>query len=72
MHHAPAQQPPSSHRVRPMIRGASLIADMGIATLGIAAGSSINDFVALATAVSAGFYLACKGIVLVIRELRKK
>lgn len=72
MHHAAAQQPPTPHRIQPMIRVVPFVADMGIAAVGVAAGSTINDYAALVTAACAGFYLACKGVVLVIREYRKK
>lgn len=47
--------------------------DLGIATVGIVAGTaSGHDWPGIFTAASAGIYLICKGIVLVIREYRKK
>lgn len=59
--------------VRPMIRLIPFAADMGVAAVGVAAGAQSSiDWVALATAISAGIYLICKGAVLVIREIRKK
>jgi hypothetical protein len=48
------------------------LADMGIAAVGTAAGAAVSDYTALVTAGAAAFYLACKGVVLVIREIRKK
>lgn len=48
-----------------------LAVDMSIATAGVAAGYTVSDWSALATAASAGIYLICKGVVLVIRELNK-
>lgn len=55
-----------------MFAGMKILAmDLIIGAVGVAAGSTVSEWTALATAASAGVYLVCKGIVLIIRELNK-
>jgi hypothetical protein len=48
-----------------------IVGELSVGAVGIMAGATVSDLVALTTAAAAGFFMVCRGLVLVIREWRR-